>query len=220
MSDPTMQGRLEASKLGEWVADPEECPPDDCGTQVMRYDEDAMIVFAEDEVARALAIAEQEKQALRQELLALGTPYPVHSMLAKLADAADILLREKDYDGHGHEEIGCARDAARAYLAKAAPDNDGCGPVNPNESGEGYMGNGLSHVAPEPSKPEDRAERTVWAEARTAEYAFSAHQFQTKMEAQEQAKWYGEFVQGRVPANVYRIHITATRDPDAEKGRP
>ena len=46
-----MRERLRATDLGEWLADPEESPPDDCGTQVIRYDEDSVIAFTEDETA-------------------------------------------------------------------------------------------------------------------------------------------------------------------------
>lgn len=32
-------------------------------------------------------------------------PYPLHEILKHLTDAGDILLRKKDYDGHGHEGL-------------------------------------------------------------------------------------------------------------------
>lgn len=37
---------------------------------------------------------------------------------ARLADAADHLLDAHACDGHGHEEIAAARDAARKMLAE------------------------------------------------------------------------------------------------------
>jgi len=42
-----------------------------------------------------------------------GTPWPTSEVLLKLAEAADILLDGKGYDGHGWELIGEARDRAR-----------------------------------------------------------------------------------------------------------
>lgn len=46
-----------------------------------------------------------------------GEAWPPRDVLAKLADAADILLGPENYDGHGYEEINAARDAARRWLA-------------------------------------------------------------------------------------------------------
>ncbi len=45
-------------------------------------------------------------------------PWPLRDVLTKLADAADILLRDHDYDGHGHEEIAVCRDRAREIAAQ------------------------------------------------------------------------------------------------------
>ena len=42
--------------------------------------------------------------------------WPMLDVLAKLADAADILFDRHNYDGHGHEEIAAARDAARRHV--------------------------------------------------------------------------------------------------------
>lgn len=44
------------------------------------------------------------------------TAWPLHDVIAKLADAADHLLNDHACDTHGHEEIGVARDAARRWL--------------------------------------------------------------------------------------------------------
>lgn len=65
------------------------------------------------------ALVEVTRQ--RDEALRMDTPWPIPEVLRKLADAADILLHQRNYDGHGHEEIGHARDAARAFLAATEP---------------------------------------------------------------------------------------------------
>lgn len=44
-------------------------------------------------------------------------PWPLSSVLAKLADAAGVLLDEHSYDGHGHEEMRVAQERARQYVA-------------------------------------------------------------------------------------------------------
>lgn len=49
---------------------------------------------------------------------AVPTPaQPLLDILAKLVEAADILLNDHDYDGHGWEEIAGCRDRAKAILA-------------------------------------------------------------------------------------------------------
>ena len=48
--------------------------------------------------------------------MAMDSPWPVHEVIAKLCEAADILLDDKSYDGHGHELIAGARRAGRDYL--------------------------------------------------------------------------------------------------------
>lgn len=52
----------------------------------------------------------------------MDEPWPLRDILAKLVEAADILLDEKDYDGHGWEQIAGCRDRAKAILATQ---NDG-----------------------------------------------------------------------------------------------
>lgn len=42
--------------------------------------------------------------------------WPLKCIVEKLIEAADILLDEKDYDGHGHELISFARNEARNWL--------------------------------------------------------------------------------------------------------
>jgi hypothetical protein len=49
------------------------------------------------------------ERARVRELLAVDQPWPLVDTLAKLAEAANILLLDKDYDGHGWELIGRAR---------------------------------------------------------------------------------------------------------------
>lgn len=51
------------------------------------------------------------------DTLRMAQPWSVPGLVAKLADAADHLLRDHDCDSHGWEEVGAARDAARTWLA-------------------------------------------------------------------------------------------------------
>lgn len=48
--------------------------------------------------------------------------WPLRSVLGKLAEAADTLLDDRDYDGHGWEEIDCARKAAREVISDLPSD--------------------------------------------------------------------------------------------------
>jgi hypothetical protein len=74
-----------------------------------------------DEAYRDLTAAREQIAALQARVKELerqagyGTSWPAIDVMAKLADAADILLDRKSYDGHGWEEIAAAREAARAY---------------------------------------------------------------------------------------------------------
>ena len=65
---------------------------------------------------------ETEAQALEAgvpEIMTVGgdTPFPLPEVIRILCDAADCLLLEHNYDGHGHEVIAEARDAGRKLLA-------------------------------------------------------------------------------------------------------
>lgn len=46
----------------------------------------------------------------------IDKPWPLHDVLQELIRAANILLDEKDYDGHGHERISTAKKRAREIL--------------------------------------------------------------------------------------------------------
>ena len=48
------------------------------------------------------------------------TPWPLPDVVRKLADAADILLNQYDYDGHGYEQIEECVKQARLYAARGA----------------------------------------------------------------------------------------------------
>lgn len=60
--------------------------------------------------------------AIQGSVGGIDSPWPAADVVRKLADAADILLGQHDYDGHGWEEIWAASDVARRWLVKnAAP---------------------------------------------------------------------------------------------------
>jgi hypothetical protein len=70
------------------------------------------------EVSSRLMTAVLVSRAVDDAVLVEGPesdgPWPLRDVLVKLADAADHLLNNHDCDGHGYEEIGYARDAARS----------------------------------------------------------------------------------------------------------
>jgi hypothetical protein len=45
-----------------------------------------------------------------------ASPWPARDVVAKLVEAADILLDGHNYDGHGHEMISGARRVGREWL--------------------------------------------------------------------------------------------------------
>lgn len=53
-----------------------------------------------------------------EAILNRNNPWSLRAVLRKLAESADILLNEKDYDGHGYEEIVVAREVGRALALK------------------------------------------------------------------------------------------------------
>jgi hypothetical protein len=63
------------------------------------------------------ALTEEQARVFAPIVAAQSTPWPIYSVLQKLADAADHLLRGHGCDRHGYEEVEAARDAAREILA-------------------------------------------------------------------------------------------------------
>lgn len=55
--------------------------------------------------------------------LGFDTPWPIHEVLARLADAADHLLRIHDCDAHGHELVRSAEQAARRIVRTLLANN-------------------------------------------------------------------------------------------------
>jgi hypothetical protein len=55
-------------------------------------------------------------------------PWPLRDAVRKLCDAAEILLHEKNYDGHGHEEISRALKVGREW---SGPPNSVLGRTTP-----------------------------------------------------------------------------------------
>jgi hypothetical protein len=67
------------------------------------------------ELAKGGAELRAELEALKSASL---VPWPINDAIIKLTEAAAILLDEKSYDGHGHEEIRAALNAAKDYTNK------------------------------------------------------------------------------------------------------
>ncbi len=55
------------------------------------------------------------------EIMGLDTPWPLLEVLSRLIEASDILLKERQYDGHGHEVLSAATDKAREIVSLLTP---------------------------------------------------------------------------------------------------
>lgn len=56
----------------------------------------------------------KELESHLDEVLGLYKPWSLKDVLAKLASASNILLLDKNYDGHGWEEISHCVDEAKS----------------------------------------------------------------------------------------------------------
>jgi hypothetical protein len=72
-------------------------------------------------IAEVYDVSDLARVTLRSTL-GFDGPWPLFSVLKKLADAADHLLNEHSCDAHGYEEVGAARDSARRIIAKLVAD--------------------------------------------------------------------------------------------------
>ena len=57
-------------------------------------------------------------EARLEKVLAVGSPWPLRDVLAKLASATEHLLQDHACDVHGHEEMKRAADEARCTLQR------------------------------------------------------------------------------------------------------
>lgn len=73
----------------------------------------------QDELVKIIREWEQSRQAAVTPALP-PDPWPLPDVLVKLADAAEILLKKHDYDGHNYEEIEQCVGRAR-FMAKCLP---------------------------------------------------------------------------------------------------
>lgn len=62
-----------------------------------------------------------------RDVLAIAEPWPTKDVLARLADAADHLLRDHGCDAHGYEGVNAARDQARSIAARISAPDAGAG---------------------------------------------------------------------------------------------
>lgn len=75
--------------------------------------------IAWDRQQRSAPVSEAVSGAVSEGLPAwygMSKPWPLHDVLSELIRGAEILLDEKDYDGHGHERIATAKKRAREIL--------------------------------------------------------------------------------------------------------
>ncbi len=63
---------------------------------------------------------QKEKAALESQLR-IDTPWPVSSIIKELLFAAEVLLKDYNYDRQGYENIIAACDAARALPSPRIP---------------------------------------------------------------------------------------------------
>lgn len=57
-------------------------------------------------------------EARLEKVLAVGSPWPLRDVLAKLVSATEHLLQDHACDVHGHEEMKRAADEARCTLQR------------------------------------------------------------------------------------------------------
>jgi len=64
------------------------------------------------------APASSESKLLTEavEILNKSEPWPLRNILSKLVEASEILLHDKNYDGHGWENISVCADLAKRYV--------------------------------------------------------------------------------------------------------
>lgn len=72
---------------------------------------------------RAVGRLAGEHERLRAVLME-HEPWPLRDVLAKLVEAGDILMHEKNYDGHGWEQISHAIERGKAALSSWPNDRD------------------------------------------------------------------------------------------------
>jgi len=58
----------------------------------------------------------------KEEILRLNNPWPLIDILKKLTEAAEILLHNKNYDGHGWELISHCKDEADELILEIESD--------------------------------------------------------------------------------------------------
>lgn len=65
-------------------------------------------------------MTQKEKELKNQldDILGMYEPWSLKDVLAKLAGASNILLLDKNYDGHGWEEISHCVDVANQIINK------------------------------------------------------------------------------------------------------
>jgi hypothetical protein len=94
---------------GKWTA--EECPlfyaevRDEWNTRAESSPQAALVP----EVGR-------EEPVTLPEWYGMNTPWPLHDVLTILVSAGNVLLNDKDYDAHGHENIRAAVNRACGIL--------------------------------------------------------------------------------------------------------
>lgn len=76
------------------------------------------------------AVRAMAHEAGRTEALGLDHPFDLRGTIEQLADFADMMLSERDYDQPGHERLRYAEQAARRYLVALARTHNS--PLCPN----------------------------------------------------------------------------------------
>lgn len=113
-ADEARRMLAEAPSATERAAAALESTLEDALAGKVRPNSPLMLVRREmlDQLRQRAEQAERERDAL-SSTLGFDGPWPLHSVLEKLADAADHLLRDHCCDSHGYEEVCAARDSAR-----------------------------------------------------------------------------------------------------------
>ncbi len=91
------------------------------GGDMAPKDFDALVRESEiDELVRRACLAVGNLGGAHERLRAVlmeGESWPLRDVITKLVEASEILLHQKNYDGHGWEQISHAVDRAKVALA-------------------------------------------------------------------------------------------------------
>lgn len=106
------KGEWKAKKLFDSTSHVVVSSPFTVATKVFEK-EDAELIAEAGTIANQTGLTPKQLLEQRDQLLGLKNPYPLEDILDQLIGASNLLLHEKNYDGHAHEIIKEATEAAK-----------------------------------------------------------------------------------------------------------